>query len=284
MGRCLVLTSCLVGLISGTAYYLGLFDRPPFAFHSSLISTSTDEENEIFAIMAFTRSPDIGSHIGRMLQDTKNLLDENPTAKAAMKSASKLYNAPEDVDSLAVGLYFDNPSVVPDPRWGVGWTVAAPSFDDVEPIRAAVDTFYEGEEEIRKVRIGLHGPGLRARIPWRTMLTPMIAPMIHWNRAHAYLLEGGYSATSKELGVGMDACVFSEFYVSSHDDTTHHYIDYIALLGDTTNMWEDSFPSENKSSSSSSASSSNMKEDDNLNFENESDPIESVPSEDVSEL
>ena len=127
------------------------------------------------------------------------------------------------------------------PRWCIGWMVYG-SDEDIEKLRSAVDAFYEGEEQIRKVRIGLQYPGLRARIPWRTMLTPMIAPMIHWNRAYKYLAEGGYKAISKEHGESVDSCVFSEIYVTSEDDKSHYYIDYIALLGDTTNIWEDSFP------------------------------------------
>jgi U3 small nucleolar RNA-associated protein 14 len=96
------------------------------------------------------------------------------------------------------------------------------------------------------------------------MITPMIAPMIHWNRAHTYLAEGGHKAISNEYGESIDSCVFSEIYVSNEDDSTQYFIDYIALLGDTTNIWEDSFPTSNSSTNGNNAifSSSEIKDDD----------------------
>ena len=175
MNRCLIFLFLLLGLVGGLSYYVGLLDRPPFVYHELGFM---DGQQEVFAIMACTKTTNFGI-IGRLLQDTKESLDRIPESKIAMKNAASLYGTPDDVDSLACGVYFDNPSVVAEPRWCIGWLVSAPSFDDdVENLRAAVDTFYKGEERIRKIRIGLHRPGIRARIPWRTMVSGLYRPFV----------------------------------------------------------------------------------------------------------
>ena len=88
----------------------------------------------------------------------------------------------------------------------------------------------------------------------------MIAPMIHWNRANRYLVEGGYTSVSNEKAESDDSTAFSEIYVSREDDHKYYYIDYIALFGDTRNILEDSFPGASSSSSEISEDEGSGKE------------------------
>lgn len=271
MTRWLLYSAIAAALLGGGAFQLGVFDRPVFTFRLSVLMK--DQKEDIYAIMALTTTPDIGGNIGRMLHSVKDPLEKDRTAQDVMKDAARRYGAPSDCIAIAVGLYFDDPSAVPDPKWGVGWAVSTSNFEDVEPIRRLVEDRYKGSEAIRAVRLGLKGPGLMGRIPWRTMLTPMIAPMIHWRRAMLQVERDGHEVSAQGRGTGNEASIACEIYVTNEDDTKQYYIDYIVLLGDTTQVWEDCF------SSGGNALLSMKKEDDGA-AEEEEEAAEMVTAED----
>jgi hypothetical protein len=89
---------------------------------------------------------------------------------------------------------------------------------------------------MRAVRIGKDHI-LKARIPWHNSLTPMIAPMIHWKRAFDEYAKGGYTSSGRPEE-GAIAC---EIYVTGPRDS-YQYIDYVVLMGDTKQTWDDALP------------------------------------------
>ena len=75
---------------------------------------------------------------------------------------AKRYGAPSD--SISVGLYFDDPSKVENPKWGIGWAVNADadSWGDVqEHARQVQQTFAAADKEgknIETIRAVQDGP------------------------------------------------------------------------------------------------------------------------------
>mmetsp|Transcript_10998 Transcript_10998/g.20333 ORF Transcript_10998/g.20333 Transcript_10998/m.20333 type:complete len:294 (-) Transcript_10998:133-1014(-) len=266
MMRWLLYTSIAAALTAIFTYQLGILDRPDFVFYNSLWmpdgreeilkSSSHDDDNNrlatpLYAILATTTAKNIGRHVGRLLNDTLSTLLslDDSGAKELMAMAAQAYGAPEGTETLSVGLYFDNPSVVDAPRWGVGWVIAVADYAELAFWRERVASVLHerapvGEEVVRAVRIG-PGPVLKARIPWRNVFTPMISPMLHWPRGFELFEKGrseGIYEANNGRHVDQDAdAVACEIYVVGSDDSTE-YIDYIVVLGDTSTVWEDSFP------------------------------------------
>ena len=104
-------------------------------------------------------------------------------------------------------------------------------------------TGLEQGETVRAVKIG-GSKVLKARIPWRHMLTPMIAPMLHWKRAfNAYKEKGFKSNSGRE---GDDGAIACEIYVTGANDSMEA-IDYVVLMGDNKDLFDRTFPlDENK--------------------------------------
>jgi hypothetical protein len=247
MARGILFASITVALLGIVSYKLGLFDRPDFEFHSSFL-VGLNKDKAFHAVIATSTCKDIGGNVERLLRGTKAPLDVD-NFKTYLSQAAQDYGAPSGAEAVAVGLYFDDPSSVEAPRWGIGWAVSAPIMKDLESLRDHVKSAFEGDEPIRLVGIG-PGPILKARIPYRSILTPMIAPMLHWRRGFQKFLNGGFEADNgRSTGVyfnghpsGM-AAVACEVYVSGRNDIME-YIDYVVVMGDTQALWENSFPSE----------------------------------------
>ena len=192
---------------------------------------------------------------------TSNVVSLNMTD--ALINAARLYDGSPVVgtNSVAVSLYYDNPSETLTPKWAVGWLVHVKKFHHLVDIAEQMNTqkndiFGSTEnvqmilpEPIKAVRIGGHGPILKARIPWRTRLTLRLAPILHWNRGmKKYLKEYDDFGTNTKAhsdnncqNDGISSVVSCEMCVKTME-YGKSYIDYILLMGDTSNEWYDLFP------------------------------------------
>ena len=214
------------------AFFLGIFDRPTFEFHDSLVGG-----RELYAIVAASTDKNFGQNIFRLFNGTLTGINAFRDGPAMLQSAAELYGSPEGADKLAVGLYFDDTARSGSPRWAIGWAVEA-NFGAVK--RAAKTAQKESglKEPLRAVRISKDNI-LKAKIPWRTPVTPAIAPMLHWGRGKKAYKEGGYTSSSGRTGE--DGFVCLELYVTGANDTAA-YLDYALLMGDTRKTWDDTFP------------------------------------------
>ena len=197
-----------------------------------------------------THTSDIGGSVERLLAGVKDPLVSSEDAREAMAKAAQEYGAPEGAEALSVGVYFDDPMKVESARWALGWAMSVAKYEDLEEYKAFVATSFQldasKQEKVKAVRIG-PGPVLKARIPWRNMFTPMIAPMLHWGRAFQTFYdgekEGKYTASNGRRTSGDDAVISCEIYVTGKNDSLE-YIDYTVLMGDTSVVWNDLFPEE----------------------------------------
>ncbi len=254
--RLILYSATAVALTAIIANHLGVFDRPDFAFYENLWCPDGLEHQcahkegvpapPLYAIMAVTATKDIGSVIRRLLKETKEPLDAETESRLALAQAAKEYGAPEGAESLSIGLFFDDPNVVNQPRWAIGWVLSVSSYADLEVWREKVAATLQGSGvQVRAVRVG-PGPVLKARIPWRNMFTPMIAPMFHWKRGFKTYEKGQkdglYSANNKRNITSDEDNIACEIYVCGKGESMV-FIDYVVLMGDTSYVWEDSFPS-----------------------------------------
>lgn len=226
------ITTAVVIVIVAALYQLGLFDWP--AFEESTL------EPRMHVLLASTNSKDIPGNVERLLVGTREAIET--VAKDRLAPAAAAYGAPEGAAAISVGLYVDNPNAVEHPRWGLGWAIQVD--DDPEllaEIHAKVSQASILDEPIRLVTLGGGSKVPRARIPWRIMLTPAIAPMLHWDRGFRAYQKGGYSSNSGRDGdEGSIAC---EVYVTGPNDSMA-YIDYTVLMGDTHEIFDAMFPLE----------------------------------------
>jgi hypothetical protein len=180
-------------------------------------------------------------HIPRLCEGTLDAIKVLKDSTKLLADGAALYGAPEGAERLSVGLYFDDPKLTDTPRFAIGWVVGAKDFAEAMAMAETANKMKPAKlkETIVAVRVG-PGPGLAGRLPWRTIFTPMLAPMIMWTRAFAAYNEGGYKSHGREGEEGAVAC---EVYVTGPNDS-YEYIDYIVLMGDTKNVWDDAFPVE----------------------------------------
>jgi hypothetical protein len=221
-----------VALIALITYQLGIFDSPEFVEGST---------KEMYALMATSTNKYIGKHVMRLLSGTNDaILKAKGVESSILANAAANYGSPAGADSLSVGLYFEDPNSVEHPRWAVGSIVDVANLEALEELKKLVQEASTLEEPIKAVQIG-PGPILKARIPWRNMLTPYIAPMLHWKRAFDAYAAGGYSSfNGREGEIGAIAC---EIYVTGANDS-YEAIDYIVLMGTTQKIWDATFPLE----------------------------------------
>lgn len=67
-----------------------------------------------------------------------------------------------------------------------------------------------------------------------------IGPMIHWKRAFDAYNAGGHKSQGPDGEEGSVAC---EIYVMAPKGHSS-WIDYVVLMGDTKNVWNDTYPVE----------------------------------------
>jgi len=218
-----------VGIIGVIGYQLGLFDKPEFHYEATLVG------REFHAILATSTEKNIGQHVSRLLSGTQNGILALPKGEALMKAGARLYSE-EAPEKLAIGLYFDVPAEVDHPRWAVGWAVEGHTFEELELMVEEVKKDSGLDDPIRAVRIGTDDI-LKATIPWRTIFTPYIAPMLHWCKGFDKYEKDGYKDRKSEYGA-----ISLEVYVMGKQDGYDH-IDYCVLMGDTSKTWQDTFPS-----------------------------------------
>ena len=270
----------LVGIFAVVLFHLGFFDWPKFTKQSSIIlegNAAASNQGPLYALMVTSTQRDIGNHVGRLVGGVYELLSQAPLIEmqeqhhvevvgddgtpqmttttnlitvnttSAMSRAARLYGTPQTCNNVGIGLYFDNPTVVEDPKWAVGWLVHVANFDILTEVANQLNSqksMILGEqnvqylpEEIKPVRVGGSGtaPVYKARIPWRSMFTPMIAPILHWSRA-----------PPEESTLGVDPkSIACEIYVDNPTEYGTSYIDYIVLPGTNDNTkyeWYDLFP------------------------------------------
>jgi hypothetical protein len=212
-------------------YQLGLFDWPQF--EESLL------EPQLYGLLATTKSKDIAGSIERLLNGTRTAIET--VAKDRLAPAAAAYGAPSGAEALSIGIYVDDPGAVDHPRWGLGWAIQVDNKDPklLADILDQVSQTSTLDEPIRLVTLGGGSKVLTARIPWRTMLTPAVAPMLHWGRGFKAYKNGGYTSTSgREGDEGALAC---EIYVTGPNDSLE-YIDYVVLMGDTSPIFDAMFP------------------------------------------
>jgi hypothetical protein len=226
----------IVVLLGVAIYQLGVFERPTFEYHESLLDQ--EKGHELYAIMATTTEKNIGQHVMRLVNGTFEGINSTSTGPTYLKSAAELYGAPEGAEKLGVGLYFEDPATSEAPRWAFGWVVATKNFGEAKHLAEEAKKASGLDEPIRAVRIGKDNV-LKAKIPWHNPWTPMIAPMLHWGRAFKEYEKGGYRSTSGRQGE--DGSIACDIYVTGPRDS-YQYIDYVVLMGDTKHTWDDAFP------------------------------------------
>lgn len=154
--------------------------------------------------------------------------------------------------SLSIkGLYFDDPVKVDSPRWAAGFAIQADSFEQIQKIVSGVQEKSGLSEVIKAVRIGNGSNILKASIPYHNSITPMVAPMIQWKRAYNAYDKGGYKSFN---GRPKDDCPAPalEVYYTGTNFTSMTGMDYIVLMGDTTETYDDCYPRDEKEATSES--------------------------------
>jgi hypothetical protein len=236
-GRFFGMAALLAGL---AAYYLGLADRPPF-----VATTAPD----LVAIVALSDDKDYGANIMRLLEGTiKGIRSATATAtdtdpshnKRALMGAASRYGSPLGAEYLSVGLYVDDPRAVPNPRWAIGYAVDV-SYDQARAMAAEIGHVDGGsiKNVVRAVRVSLAST-LSARVPWRTVFTPMIGPRLHWPRGMDLFRSEGHVATCGRHADG-GCAIAMEAYVTGPKGS-REWIDYTVVMGDTTRTYDDLYP------------------------------------------
>jgi hypothetical protein len=255
ISRFLLCSSTATAVAGILLLQLGFLDRDEFHYYENiwwpdgLRKKRAHKENvpasPLYAILAMTATQDFAGSIGRLATQSKEALVVDESWKNSLAKAAQEYGAPEGAEALAVGLYFDDPYSVDEPRWGIGWALGVDSYEELQAIQEKVAvSFQDTKGTVRAIRIG-PGPVLKSRIPWRNMFTPMIMPMSQWKRGFEKYgqgrKEGLYHSDNGRDNQRDWKTVACEIYVAGKNDK-REYIDYVLLMGDTSVVWEDSFP------------------------------------------
>lgn len=177
----------LVALLAVVAFFLGIFDRPEFVYQDSLLPDGSD----LMTIVATSQDQNIGENIMRLLGGAEAAIMASPEGTRLLEAAAESFGG----GKVGVGLYFDDPKTMDAPRWAAGWAVQA-NFNQARAIASEGASASGLEEEPIKTVVIRNSQVLRASIPWRSYFTPMIAPMLHWERGFAKYKEdnGGTAA------------------------------------------------------------------------------------------
>lgn len=245
MIRSSAIIAAVIGVAALILTQLGIFDRPAFEYHESLL-VGQEVGRELFAIVATSTEKGIGQHVMRLIKGVLEGIESTDTGPSYLKTSAELYGAPEGAERLGIGLYFEDPALVDAPRWAIGWAVATKNFNEAKKLAEETKKASGLDEPIRAVRVGKDNV-LKAKIPWHNAFTPWIAPMLHWGRAFDEYSKKGYTSTGRE---GEDGSIACEIYVSGPKDS-YQYIDYVVLMGDTKHTWDDTLPLQVKGDSKS---------------------------------
>jgi hypothetical protein len=237
-----------VALVAIGSYALGLWDRPSFEYSESLLTP----RREWLAIVATSHNRTVGPHAMRLLNGTKQaILQVVPQANDKLAQGARYYtesllqndegkNTNKDNDDvlseLATGLFWNNIKTVSDPKWAMGWVIDGLSYRKLQGKLKALQSASDLPEHIRIIRIRKDGPVLKARIPWRHTLTPMLAPMLHWKRGMNEYEENHAQQQQAES----HSPIAMEVYVTG-TRYDRDYIDYIVLMGDNQRTTDDAW-------------------------------------------
>jgi hypothetical protein len=221
----MLIPAIIVALFSVGAFFLGLFDRPAFTMAPQL-QMGTD----MIAIVALSSASK--DNLNRLFDAVEEGVLSLPGGAQRMEHAAMVYGAPEGAGKLGVSLQFDDPTGTDSPRWAAGWVIEGVK-DQFHATQLAQEAKNAAgiNEEIRAVRIK-NSPVMIAKIPWRSALTPMLAPKLHWSR--------GFSAFNKAFSkeeVGNPLAV--EIFVTG-DEGKYVSIDF-AILTDTKETMHTAF-------------------------------------------
>ena len=224
--------SSLVAL-GGLSYWLGFWDRLHFKVHESLLP----EKKELIVLVTKCTEREIRKHIMRLVTGSKNAIDAaHPNSSQMLMDAAAAYGCPAGSEALCLSLYLTDPTKAPGRRWAIGWAVATKDFEEAKDMAKKANAVGELKEEIVAVRLGgADQPILKGRLPWRTFLTPWIAPYFVWTKLMNAYSKGGYKSfgnNDEETDVGMEA------YVRGPKKRAE-WIDYIVIFGNVTNIWTD---------------------------------------------
>ncbi|GKY99589.1 hypothetical protein MPSEU_000913200 [Mayamaea pseudoterrestris] len=182
------LVPIIVGLLAVLFFFVGIFDRPSFEYHDSILTAS---QGDLIAIVATSKDPRIANKITSALGAAEAAILTSPDGARFMKEAAQYYG--QQGEKVAVGMYFDDPTETSNPHWSAGWLIQA-DFKQARLIAAQGSAAGVGAT-IKAIRIP-NSQVLKASIPWRSFITPMIAPMLHWSRGFAqYEKDQGKVAT-----------------------------------------------------------------------------------------
>ena len=254
----------VVGVTTYAFYYLGAFDKPVFTVkdhlcwrRKQLVDSRKEKEDtsqHLYALVALSRDPNLGQVIPRLVNQTLQTLRIARPQQAVelLQQGAAGYGSPSGAAMLGLGLYWDDPSVVKEPRYAIGWAVGCSTFVEAKAWAQAAQAHLHKKEKdgnsnknknnnaltkMVAVRIPATGPVLTGAIPWRNALTPALAPLWgQWRRAFRAQAALGLAPKGKE-------CVACEFYVTGPkgpDDMV--VIDYTILVSDTTQLLNDTFP------------------------------------------
>ena len=260
----------VVGVTTYAFYYLGAFDKPVFTVkdhlcwrRKQLVDSGKEQEDtaqHLCAIVALSRDPNLGQVIPRLVNQTLQAIRIARPQQAVelLQQGAAGYGSPSGAAMLGLGLYWDDPARVKEPRYAVGWAVGCPTFAEAKAWAQAAQAHLHNKEKdgnksnknnsnnnnntaptkMVAVRIPAAGPVLTGAIPWRNALTPALAPLWgQWRRAFRAQAALGLLAPKG------NECVACEFYVTGPkgpDDMV--VIDYTILLSDTTQLLNDTFP------------------------------------------
>ena len=204
-------------------FQVGFFDKPPL--EEKVL------DGTLYFFLAATTSKDIGGNVMRLLKGSNEAVSQVASPEQLAMPA-QVYGSPKGSESLSAGLYIDDPMTDDHPRWGLGFAIQAESDQEAKDLLTKVQAASALEEPMRLVKIPDGFKILRGRIPWRSVVTPVVAPFLHWKRYYDIYKEGGYSSDNGRAD-DHEGSVALEVYVTGPNDS-FMYIDYIILMGDTS--------------------------------------------------
>lgn len=227
---------------AAAAYFVGAFDEVEFEEQTRLTRNSTGTL-QFMAIMATSTNKNISGLMDTLSKASKEGIMAMPNGELMMQQAAKIYGTPEGCNGCQVAIYIDDPQSTKEPRWAVGWAIAANTFREMNTL---IDNVQEASGLDRKTTpiraVRLEGPrSLKATVPFRNKLTPTIGAFLHWKAGFEK-----YMALDCQADCGRkseeDGSVAVEIFVTKSPGETIAWIDYILMYGNTATLWDDAFP------------------------------------------
>lgn len=227
---------------AAVAYFVGAFDDVEFEEQTRLTRNSAGAL-QFMAIVATSTSRNAVGLMDTLSEACKDGIMAVESGEKMMQQAAKIYGTPEGCDCCRVAIYIDDPQSTKEPRWAVGWAIAAPTFREISKIVDDIQAASGLDSETTPIRaVRLEGPRfLKATVPFRNKLTPTVGAYLHWKGAF-----DKYNAMDCKADCGRkseeDGSVAVEIFVTKPPEETIAWIDYILMYGNTATLWDDAFP------------------------------------------